>query len=63
MTGIEYIEEKINQTRKQVTAWRLGTQELSPQDINVLKKSLIMLIMPLKNKTILQSNLFHKIAA
>ncbi len=43
MTGIEYIEEKINQTRKQVTAWRLGTQELSPQDINVLKKSLIML--------------------
>lgn len=43
MTGVEYIEEKIHQTRKHVTAWRLGTQELSPQDLEVLKKSLIML--------------------
>lgn len=43
MTGIEYIHNKINQTRKQVTSWKLGTQELSKKDIEVLKKSLIML--------------------
>jgi len=43
MTGIEYIQEKINQTKKQTSSWKLGTQVISEQDFKVLKKSLIML--------------------
>jgi hypothetical protein len=43
MTGIEYINQQINETRRKMDSWKLGTQTLSKKDMDILEKSLIML--------------------